>query len=350
MATIKEKGKGGNNDHKIHSKGRVNQHPIAMFAYGEDNDFAEAIAKNLKIKITPRSFKKFPCGEVLSHQAETVRDTDVFIVCQPRMGEKLMNDLFACSLFVNAVRQGSPYRITVMMPYLPFSRQDKSTNHREPILARFVPEQLRAAGADAVVVFKLHNPASISTFPGIHMDNVDTNDIVLNYIRSNPKTFDLKKSQIGAPDLGSTKSCKKYADQLGIGLVIINKSRDHKAISVSNTLDVHGDLKGSDIIFIDDMADTCGTAKGAAIAAKERGAHKIFFFATHPVLSGNAIANINEAGFDGVFFTDTIPLTDEQKKGIKNIKIISVCKLAAQVIDNIHNGHSVSGLWNGDRY
>jgi ribose-phosphate pyrophosphokinase len=335
-------------DHTIHMKGRINRHPLLMFSYGEDESFAKAVAEKLKLKLGEKAFKRFANGEVLSHQAETVRDADVFIVCQPRMGEKLMNDIFACSLFVNAVRQGAPYRITVMMPYLPFSRQDKSSNHREPILARFVPDQLKSAGADEIVVFKLHNPASISVYPSISMDNVDTNDVVLNFIRSNPKTFDLKKSQIGAPDLGSTKACKKYADQLGIGLVIINKSRDHKTVNSSSTLVVHGDLQGSDIIFIDDMADTCGTAKGAAIAAKERGARKIYFFATHPVLSGNAVENINFGKFDGVYFTDTIPLSSEQKKSIKNLKIISVAKLAAQVIDNIHNGQSVSGLWNGN--
>lgn len=329
-------------------KGRTNQHPLTMFAYGIDESFATSVAENLQIDLAPKYFKKFPCGEVLSHQAETVRDADVFIVCQPRVGEMMMNDIFECGLFVNAVRQGSPYRITVMMPYLPFSRQDKSSNHREPILARFVPDQLKAAGADEIVVFKLHNSASVSLYPSILMDNVDTNDIILGFIRSNPKIFDLKNSQIGAPDLGSTKACKRYADKLGIGLVIVNKSRDTKIMGATQVLDVHGDLKGSDIIFIDDLADTCGTAKSAAIAAREREARNIFFFATHAVLSGDAIANINSANFDGVFFTDTIPLTEIQKSSIKNLQIISVAKLAAQVVDNIHNGESVSGLWNSN--
>ncbi len=330
----------------INKNSRTNQHPMVMFAYGASEQLAKDVAKNLQITLAPKMFKKFPNGEILTHHMETIRDADVFIVCQPRMGDMMSNDIFECALFINALRQGSPYRITVMMPYLPFSRQDKSSNHREPVLARFVPHQLKAAGADQLVVFKLHNPASITLYPDIPMDNIETNDIVLSYIRSNPKIFNLKKAKIGAPDLGSTKSCKKYADALGIGLVIINKSRDSKLMGTTTVHGVHGDLENSDIIFIDDLADTCGTAKGAALAAKERGAHKIYFFATHPVLSGKAIENINEAGFDGVFFTDTIALTETQRKEIKNLKVLSVGKLAAQVIDNIHNGKSVSGLWN----
>ncbi len=332
----------------INKDSRTNPHPMVMFSYGASDGLAQGIAKNLQLKLSPKMFKKFPNGEIMTHHLDTVRDADVFIVCQPQMGGMLSNDIFECSLFINAIRQGSPYRITVMMPYLPFSRQDKSSNHREPVLARFVPHQLKSAGADQLVVFKLHNSASITVYPDIPMDNIETNDIILSYIRSNPKMFNLKKAKIGAPDLGSTKSCKKYADALGIGLVIINKSRDSKLMGTTTVHGVHGDLEDSDIIFIDDLADTCGTAKGAAIAAKERGAGKIYFFATHPVLSGNAVQNINDAKFDGVFFTDTIELSGEQNKSIKNLKVITVAKLAAQVVDNIHNGKSVSGLWNGN--
>lgn len=345
-----------NNEHHILG---TNVHPLMIFNGGYNNELVKKVAKELKLDIGLQTGKIFHCGEKFSHQDESIRDADVFIFCQPRMGLLLDNDILECEKFVFSLKQGDPHRITVVMPYLPYARQDKKSlrMYREPKLVHFIPNQLKSAGADRMVVFKIHNPASVSNYPLLPMDNIDTDEMILSYIRNHPETFNLAKTKIAAPDLGASPYCKDYSCQLGIEFIIVNKERHHTKISETTVTAVHGEAKGYDIIYIDDMADTCGTIKSAAMAVKAKGANKQYFFAVHPVLSDKkngskitekAIDNLNKAKFDGVFFTDTVELSSAQKNAINNLTIISVSTLLGRVIENIHNGKSVSGLWNGN--
>ena len=171
---------------------------------GTHQILAEKVAKLLKNKLAPYSYKLFGNGEFLIHHAESVRDRDIYVISQPRFGdkEKLAYDLDECESLVFALKQGEPSRITVIMPCLPYARQDKASNHREPVLSQKIPMRLQTAGAYRLVVLKMHNPSSYNAHPlTIPIVDVDTIDLVLKHICS--KNFDLKKFKIVAPDLGA---------------------------------------------------------------------------------------------------------------------------------------------------
>jgi ribose-phosphate pyrophosphokinase len=208
---------------------------------------------------------------------------------------------------------------------------------------------LQVAGANRIVVLQLHNPSSYNAHPStIPMVNVDTNDLLIQHIRS--KKFDLNKFKIVAPDLGAAPSCRKLAQKLGIpgNIIVINKFRDPKKTNHNEVMEVIGDPKGYHCIIPDDMADTCGTAVKCLDTLKANGAGDVYFFSTHAVLSGGAVDRLNNADFKSVWFTDTC-IDENSRKSIKNLEIIPVSKLIAQVIDNLHNGDSVTELWHNKK-
>jgi ribose-phosphate pyrophosphokinase len=201
------------------------------------------------------------------------------------------------------------------------------------------------AGAHRVVVLKLHNPSSYNAHPlTIPMVDANSDALILEHIRS--KNFDLSKFKIVAPDLGAAPSCRILAQQLGIpgNIVIINKFRDPRKTNHNEIMEVIGDPKGFNIIMPDDIADTCGTAIKALETLKANGANDVYFVATHAILSGKAVENLNNADFKRIWFTDTC-VTEEKAKDINKLEIISTSKLLAGVIDNLHNGNSVTELW-----
>jgi len=330
---------------------QVNLNPYPLKLYGNASETSQAlatsVAKLLKTKISPCVFKVFSNGEFIVHHTESVRDRDVYIISQPRFNSKenLSFDLDECESLILALKQGEPSRVTVVMPCLPYARQDKSSNYREPVLSQKVPMRLQMAGAHRVVVFKLHNPSSYNAHPlTIPMIDVNTDSLILQHIRS--KKFDLKKFKIVAPDLGAAPFCRKLAQQLGIpsNIVIINKFRDPTKANNTEVMQVIGDPNGFNCIIPDDIADTCGTAIKALHTLKSNGAKDVYFAATHAILSGNAVESLNKADFAGIWFTDTC-LPQEKISKIKNLEIIPTSLLIAHVIDNLHNGVSVTELW-----
>lgn len=333
------------------NQNHINLNPYPLKLYGTENgthqDLAKKVAKLLKNKLSTCIYKVFGNGEFLIHHSESIRDRDVYIISQPRFGskEQLSYDLDECESLVFSLKQGEPSRITVIMPCLPYTRQDKASNHREPVLSQKIPMRLQTAGADRLVVLKMHNPSSFNAHPHtIPMVDVDTIDLIAKHICA--KHFDLKKFKIIAPDLGAAPFARKLAGKLGIPgkIVIVNKFRDPKKLNHAETLEVIGDPNGFDCIIPDDIADTCGTAIKCFKVLKEKGARNIYFTATHAILSKDAIENLNSVKFSGVWFADTC-LSLEKSPKIKNLEIISTAKLIAQIIDNLHNGNSVTELW-----
>lgn len=333
------------------SSNHVNLNPYPLKLYGSpsgtNNELALKVAKLLKNKLAPVVYKTFKDGSFVVHHAESIRDRDVYLIVQPRFGNKenLAFDLEECESLVYALKQGEPSRVTVVMPCLPYARQDKPSNHREPVLSQKVPMRLQMAGAYRLVVLHLHNSSSYNAHPlTIPMVDVNVNDLLVKHIRS--KKFDLKKFKIVAPDVGAVPSCRKLAQQLGIpgNIVIINKFRDPKKANSSEVMEVIGEAKGYNCIIPDDMADTCGTAIKALHTLKENGALDVYFTATHAVLSGNAVEDLNKAPFAGIWFSDSC-IREEDKKKIKNLEIISTARLIAKIVDNLHNGKSVTELW-----
>ncbi len=333
----------------------VNLNPYPLKIYGSpsgtNTELGEKVAKLLKTKLSPSTFKLFSNGEFIVHHEESVRDRDVYIISQPRFGDKeeLSFDLDECESLILALKQGEPARVTVIMPCLPYARQDKSSNHREPVLSQKVPMRLQMAGAHRVVVLHLHNPSSYNAHPlTIPMVDVNTTDLLLKHIRS--KKFDLNTFKIVAPDLGAAPACRKLAQQLGIpgNIVIINKFRDPRKANHNEVMEIIGDPQGFNFIMPDDIADTCSTAVKALKTLKENGAKDVYFAATHGVLSGPAVENLNNADFAGIWFTDSC-LPKEKAAKIKKLEIISTAKLIAQVVDNLHNGTSVTELWHNGK-
>ncbi len=331
----------------------LNPYPLKLYGSpsGTNPELAKNVAKLLKNDLAPSVFKVFKDGSFIVHHTESVRDRDIYIITQPRFGSKenLSFDLDECESLILGLRQGEPARVTVVMPCLPYARQDRATNHREPVLSQKVPMRLQMAGAHRLVVLKLHNPSSYNAHPlTIPMVDINTDTLLLNHIRS--KKFDLSKFKIVAPDLGAANSVRKLAQQLGIpeNIVMINKFRDPKSSNHSEVMEVIGDIKGFHAIMPDDIADTCGTAIKGLKALKEAGAKDVYFAAIHPVLSGEAVENLNKSSFKQVWFSDSC-LAEENRKKIKNLEVISTAKLLAQVVDNLHNGKSVTELWHNGK-
>lgn len=327
----------------------LNPYPLKLYgsASGTDQSLAKEVAKYLKTTLAPYTYKEFKNGEFIVHHNESVRDRDVYLIMQPRFGdkEKLAFDLDECETMVFALKQGDPSRITVVIPCLPYSRQDKPSNHREPVLVQKVPMRLQMAGAHRLVTLRLHNPSSYNAHPlSIPIVDVNINELLIKHIRS--KKFDLEKFKIVAPDLGAAPSTRKLAQQLGIpeNIIIINKVRDPKKANYNEVMEVIGDAKGYNCIIPDDMADTCGTAIKTLQALKDSGAKDVYLTATHAVLSGDAVKNLNNAPFSGIWFSDSC-LTEENKKNIKRLEVIKTGKILAKIIDNLHNGNSVTELW-----
>ncbi len=331
----------------------VNPYPLKLYATpsGTHCALAKRVAKLLDTELSPVSYKLFKNGEFLIHHAESVRDRDVYVIGQPRFGskEELAYDLDEITSLVFALKQGEPARVTVIMPSLPYARQDRASNHREPVLSQKIPMQLQMAGAYRLVVLKLHNPSSYNAHPlSIPIVDADTTDLIVEHIKS--KKFDLKKLMIVAPDLGAAGSARKIAGELGIpgNIVILNKLRDHKKANQNKIMEVIGDPAGYDCVVPDDIADTCGTAVNCFKALKDNGAKKVYLAATHAILSGEAVKNLNSVAFSGVWFTDSC-LSEESKKRVKKLEVISTGKLIAQLIDNLHNGKSVTALWHSGK-
>lgn len=331
----------------------LNPYPLKIYgsASGVNQTLTKEVAKLLKTHLSPVSYKVFADGSFIVHHTDSVRDRDVYIMMQPRFGNKenLSLDLDECESLIFALRQGDPARITVVMPCLPYSRQDKASNHREPILVQKVPMRLQMAGAHRLVVLHLHNPSSYNAHPlAMPMVDVNVTELLVKHIQS--KKFDLNKFKIVAPDLGAAPAVRKLAQRLGIpeNIVIVNKFRDPKKTNHAEVMELIGDIKGYNAIIPDDMADTCGTAIKCLHALKENGAKDVYFTATHAVLSGNAIENLNNAPFKKVWFSDSC-ISEEARKNIKNLEIIHTAKMVAMIIDNLHNGKSVTELWNGHK-
>lgn len=327
----------------------LNPYPLKLYGSpsGINQSLALNVAKLLKNKLAPSVYKEFKDGSFLVHHAESVRDRDIYIIFQPRFGNKeiLSYDIDECESLVYALKQGEPTRVTVVMPCLPYARQDKPSNHREPVLSQKVPMRLQMAGAHRLVVLHLHNPSSYNAHPlTIPMVDVNVNELIIKHIHS--KKFDLNTFKIVAPDLGAASFCRKLAQQLGIpeNIVFINKFRDPKKTNHNEIMEIIGDVKGFNCIIPDDMADTCGTAIKCLTALKENGAKDVYFTATHAVLSGDAVKNLNNAHFSGIWFSDSC-LSEENRKKINKLEVISTAKLIAKIIDNLHNGKSVSALW-----
>ena len=281
------------------------------------------------------SIRTFSDGEIWVKYEENIRGCDVFII-QSTNGPS--ENIMELALMVDAAVRASADTVTVVMPYFGYGRQDRKDQPRVPISSRVMVDILTALGTDRIITLDLHS-TQIQGFANIPFDNLYSRSVLYSAIKN--ENLDPKHSVVLAPDIGSVKMSQGYAKTLGMYFALIDKRRFAPNQAEVNHL--IGELEGMDVLIIDDMIDTAGTTVNAAKAAMEKGAKSVTAVATHGVLSGPAIDRLNKSDIKRIIITDTISI-DEDKK-IDKIKIVSVASIFGEAVNRIHNGESVSALF-----
>ncbi len=310
---------------------------IKIFSANSNPDLTAKIAEKLELPVGKSSVGMFSDGEISVNIYETVRGSDVFVVqstCDP-VNDHLMELL----LMIDAFRRASAGRITAVIPYMGYARQDRKAKARDPISAKLVADLIATAGADRVLTMDLHAP-QIQGFFNIPVDHLLGVPILAPYYA---KKFGRERDDVivVSPDLGSVTRARTFAQRLNIPLAIMDKRRP-KA-NVSEVMNVIGDVKDKNVILVDDMIDTAGTITQGAHALMERGAKAIYACCTHPVLSGPAIERIAASPISELLVLDTIALPPEKR--IDKILIKSVAPVFAEAIERIYGDLSVSTLF-----
>jgi ribose-phosphate pyrophosphokinase len=308
---------------------------LKLFSGSAHPELAKEIATHLGLPMGQCRLRRFPDTEVSFQIDENIRGTDVFIVqptCSP-VDEHIMELL----IMIDAFKRSSAARITAVIPYYGYGRQDRKDKPRVPISAKLVANVLSAAGAARVLCMDLHK-AQIQGFFDIPVDHLFAAPVILDHL----SRLDFQNLTIVAPDAGGAERARAYAKRLGGELAVIDKRRSDDG--TAEVMNVVGDVDGRTCVIQDDIIDTAGTIAKAATALKANGAAKVFACAVHGVLSGPALDRIEKAPLEKLIVSNTIPLTGDRAKCPK-IMTLSVAKLLAQAIRSIHEESSVSSLF-----
>ena len=315
-----------------------NRKDIRLICGNSNVPFAQKLCKNLGKRLNDSKVTTFSDGEISVSLNETVRGADVFIIqstCSP-VNDNLMEML----IMTDACKRSSASRITAVIPYFGYARQDRKAKSRDPISAKLVANLITCAGADRVLTMDLH-AAQIQGFFDIPVDNLSASPLFADYYS---KKFgnDIGDILVVAPDIGSVSRARTFAQKLGLGLAIVDKRRE-KA-NQAEVMNIIGSVEGKRIIMYDDMVDTAGSIYEAAKALYENGgAKEIFACSTHGVLSGKALERIEESPIKELVVTDTIPKKGEQSDG--KVKYLSAAPLFAEAIERIFRELSMSTLF-----
>jgi ribose-phosphate pyrophosphokinase len=309
---------------------------LKLFSGNANRALAEEIALYLRVPLADVEVSRFSDGEVFVQVNENVRGADVFVVqptCPP-VNDNLMELL----IMIDAFKRASAHRITAVLPYYGYARQDRKVQGRMPISAKLVADLLEAAGVDRVLALDLH-AGQIQGFFNIPVDHLFAGPVVMiDYLRKK----DLKNAVIVAPDAGGVERARAIAKRLSAGLAIIDKRREGPNSAVA--MHLIGDVDGRDAVVIDDMIDTAGTLAQAVGAVQREGARRILACGVHPVLSGPAIDRIKASPIEEVVVTNTIPLPAD-KRAAARLTVLTVAPLLGEAIRRIHDEESVSTLF-----
>ncbi|XP_014054325.1 ribose-phosphate pyrophosphokinase 1-like isoform X2 [Oncorhynchus nerka] len=310
---------------------------IKIFSGSSHRELSHKIADRLGMELGKVVTKKFSNQETCVEIGESVRGEDVYIV-QSGCGE-INDNLMELLIMINACKIASASRVTAVIPCFPYARQDKKDKSRAPISAKLVANMLSVSGADHIITMDLH-ASQIQGFFDIPVDNLYAEPAVLKWIKENIAEW--KTCTIVSPDAGGAKRVTSIADRLNVDFALIHKERK-KANEVDRMVLV-GDVTDRVAILVDDMADTCGTICHAADKLISAGATKVYAILTHGIFSGPAISRINNACFEAVVVTNTIP-QEEKMKTCPKIQVIDISMILAEAIRRTHNGESVSYLF-----
>lgn len=296
---------------------------------------AQEVVTHLGISVCDTTVTNFSDGEIMVQINENVRGTDAFVIqstCPP-VNDNIMKLL----LIIDALKRASAGRITAVIPYYGYARQDRKVQPRVPISSKLIADLITVAGANRVLSVDLH-AGQIQGFFNIPVDHLYASPVILDYVRSR----NFEDLVIVSPDAGGVERARAFAKRLQCSLAIIDKRRE--MANVSQVMNVIGDVKGRNTILLDDMVDTAGTTTQAAEALKEKGAKRVFAASTHAVLSGPAIDRINASCIEEMIVVNTIPL-DSKKEKCKKLTVLSIAPLLAEAIKRIHEESSISSLF-----
>ena len=313
---------------------------IKIFCGNSNPEFAKNICKDLGVDLGKAEVKTFADGEASVSLLETVRGADVFLVqstCKP-VNDHLMELLVMC----DACRRASAGRITAVIPYFGYARQDRKAKSRDPISAKLVANMITAAGADRVLTMDLH-AAQIQGFFDIPLDHLLGNPTFVDYYLAKfPETeYNHDDFVVVSPDVGSVGRARAFAAKVHMGLAIVDKRR--QKANVCEVMNVIGDVKGKTCILFDDMVDTAGSLCNAAKALTEQGAKEVYACATHGVLSGPAYDRIEVSPIKEMVFLNTIPEVRNTASG--KLKFLDVSHVFARAIEHVHGGTSIADLF-----
>jgi ribose-phosphate pyrophosphokinase len=296
---------------------------MRLFAGRSNLELAERVGKYLGLPLGRAQLERFPDEEISLKLVEDVRGRDAFVIqstCQP--GNDHLMELL---IYIDCLKRASAQRITAVMPYFGYARQDRKDEGRVPITAKLVANLLTTAGADRILSLDLHAAQGEPVLTA-HLESLDVGPLVLV-----------------SPDIGNAKRARAYAERLGGDLAIIDKRRISGSEAV--TYNIIGDVKDKTVLMVDDMIATAGTVLEATKLVMGRGAKRIIVAATHGVLCGPAIERLASAPIDHVAVTDTIPVSEEARRRIPNLTILTVSQLLGEAIRRIHRDESVSSLF-----
>jgi len=306
--------------------------PLKIFSGTATRYLAEKIARDYGVELGKSSCPRFSDGEFEPCYEETIRGSHCFII---QSTFPTTDNLMELLLMVDAAKRASAYKIIAVVPYFGWARQDRKDKPRVSIGAKLVADMLSKAGIDRLITMDLHAD-QIQGFFDVPVDHLYASTIFVPYIKEHIASENLV---IASPDVGGVKRANTYAKALGADMVICHKSRSKANVVGSMTL--IGEVKGKDVIIMDDMIDTAGTITKAADLMKEKGARSVRAFASHGVLSGPAYERIEKSALDELFFTDSIPLKQDSNK----IKILSVSGMFSDVIRKVYEKHSISSAF-----
>ena len=307
---------------------------LVIFSGNANRPLAEEICKNLNLPLGVAQIKQFSDGEISVKLEDNVRGRDVFVI-QPT-SSPANDNLMELILILDAIRRASARRVTAVIPYYGYGRQDRKSEPRVPISGRVVADMIETMSPSRILTMDLHAD-QIQGFFSLPVDHLFAAPVFVDYILKK----NIKDLVVVSPDSGGVERARFLARQLHAGLAIIDKRRPQA--NVSEVMHVIGEVKDKTCILYDDMIDTAGTITKAAAALKANGASSVMACATHAVLSGPAIERLRESNLDEILLSNSILLPPE--KQLDKIKILSVASLCAQAIQRIHNEESVSSLF-----
>ena len=305
--------------------------PLAIFSGTSNPALARAIAEEYGTSLGDVTIKKFSDGEQYVKYEQSIRGEDIFLIqSTPPPGDNIIELL----LLLDAAKRASVKRVTAVIPYFGYARQDRKDQPRVSIGSKLMANLLVKAGADRVLTMDLH-AAQIQGFFDIPLDHLYASRAFIDHFTSNP----ISNLVVVAPDVGSLKMARAYSKKLGASLAFIDKRRP-KA-NESEIMNLIGEVEGKNVLIVDDLIDTAGTLTNAAAALKERGALNIIAICTHPILSGPAYQRIEDSPIDELLVTDTVQLRQPSEK----IKVLSIANIFAEAIQRIHTNDTISALF-----